>query len=355
MTSQLFRSDIGEAIEKELDTYFMQSIADAGNINTSYKLLWQTLHDLIRAGGKRFRPNMTMLAYEIFGGQEAKKIVPIATAQELLHFSLLIHDDIIDRDYVRYGVPNIAGTYASIYQQYMPDKNETLHFANSTAILGGDLILSGAYALIMKSDATDHQKHTAHALLTQSIFDVAGGELLDTEASFTPYTPGDALTIALYKTARYSFVIPLLTGAKLAGCTSAQEGEIRRYAEALGIAYQLVDDLLGVFGAEEQTGKSVLSDIREGKRTYMVECAMRAMNDETTAAFNRAFGNPDASSEAITSVKELLISSGAKAETEAMIESYRADARDAVTQLGLDESAAEKLRQLSDIVIKRVS
>ena len=190
-------------------------------------------------------------------------------------------------------------------------------------------------------------------MLAQSMFDVVGGELLDSEASILPYTAGDALKIALYKTARYSFVTPLLTGATLAEASEEQKQIMRQYAEVLGIAYQLVDDLLSMFGTEQETGKPTLGDIREGKRTFMVECAMDTMSTSEKILFNQAFGNQQATAESISQAKGLLITCGAKAKAEQMIADYKAKAYQAVDSLALDVPAKDKLTQLVSIVTER--
>lgn len=285
----------------------------------SYERLWIGLHSLISSGGKRLRPQMTVLAYAALGGEDTDSILPIAAAQELLHFSLLIHDDVIDRDYVRYGVANIAGQYKVSYSQFAASEDDLSHYAHSAAILAGDLMLSGAYKLIATSKLSHEAIATAQSLLSTGIFEVAGGELLDTELSFMPYQTGDALKVATYKTASYSFVAPLLTGASLAGADKNQLAALRSYATALGIAYQLTDDILGVFGDEQQTGKSTTSDIAEGKRTFMVEKALQAFSASEMTIFMMAFGNPNATPIEVSTAKQLLESSGVKQVTEQKI------------------------------------
>lgn len=351
--SAIFSDESTVAIEHELEQYFLVALDSSKKVSPSYERLWNSLYELMKSGGKRFRPKITLLAYELFGGTKTENITPIAAAQELLHFSLLIHDDIIDRDYIRHSVPNIAGRYMVFYQKHLTTEQELVHFSHSAALLGGDLMLAGAYQLVAKSNLPDEQKQIAHDQLSKGLFDVAGGELLDTETSFLPYTPGDALNIALYKTAGYSFVTPLLTGAKLAHIMPGQEEYLTEYAEAIGIAYQLVDDLLGVFGDEDVTGKSVLGDIREGKQTFLIEKSMEGMSTEDKILFNQAFANPHATREAVHQVKELLVTTGGKQRTEDAIAFYRKKAHDAVAKLQLDAQSEEKLIELARTVIER--
>lgn len=337
MAQLLLETERTAKLNQVINDFFEQSIADATDIDPSYRQLWETLYGLIQSGGKRLRPFMTLLAYEAFGGKNTEKMISVAAAQELLHFCLLIHDDVIDRDYIRYGVPNVAGRYKEVYSKFVTDVDDQKHYAHGAAILGGDLILSGAHQLIASSDLDSKQKMIAQQLLSRSIFEVAGGELLDTESSFVPYTAGDALKIAKYKTASYSFISPLMTGARLATISSEQITALHTYALSLGIAYQLVDDLLGVFGNTDETGKSTSSDITEGKRTFMVEQAMSVMTASDKTVFDNAFGNPKASSSEIQQVKQILESTGARSITEQAVTDYADKAHRALAELSLDE------------------
>lgn len=311
MNQPLLDQDTLLSVNAVLDKFFEQSIQNAAKIDPSYERLWRNLYSLIQSGGKRLRPKMTLMTYRAFGGDDISSIIPIAAAQELLHFALLIHDDVIDRDYIRYGVANIAGHYRLEYSQYLSSPGSLTHYAHSAAILGGDLMLSGAHQLIATSELSEKDKIKAQHLLSVGVFEVAGGELLDTELSFNPYKNGDALKVATYKTASYSFVLPLLTGAHLAGANEERRNTLRQYAIALGIAYQLTDDLLSVFGDERQTGKSTVSDIIEGKRTYLVEMAFEAFTPADQATFMMTFGNSKATPPEIEAAKHLLESSGA--------------------------------------------
>lgn len=349
MAHTLTETDKADLLDQTINGFFERSINYATRIDPSYRQLWETLFGLIRSGGKRLRPKMTLMAYEAFGGDDVTTIIPVAAAQELLHFCLLIHDDVIDRDYIRYGTANIAGRYKIIYSKYVASAEDQTHYAHSAAILGGDLMLSGAHQLIASSNLSDEDKTLAQEYLAHSTFEVAGGELLDTELSFAPYNDGDALKVAKYKTASYSFVSPLMTGALLAGMNEHQNNALHSYATALGIAYQLVDDVLGVFGDEKETGKSSSSDILEGKRTYMIEQTLAALDSGDKAVFSQAFGNPQASSLEIQTVKQLIESSGAKQLTQQKIAEYVTTAKNAVPDMKLP---AENAAQFEDFITK---
>jgi len=336
------------ALNGLLDDFFERQTKQSQLVSPYYQDLWKEMQRLVQSGGKRLRPRMTLLAYQAFGGQEMGEALPIAAAQELLHLSMLIHDDVIDRDYVRYGVDNVAGAYQKHYEELVPDPSDRLHYANSAAILAGDLLISGAYQIMLESTAAPTKILEIQKLLGRSIFEVAGGELIDTEAAFRAAGSIHSETVALYKTASYTFISPLLIGAVLAGASADDQTMMKLFAKNLGIAFQLRDDVIGVFGNEADTGKSTIGDIREGKRTYLVEQFYKYANEDDLATFDLYFGNRSIGVEEAEIVKELLIHTGAREKTEDAIRHYEANAREALGSLGVDE---DYRRQLDDLIV----
>ncbi len=353
MTRPHTEKDIVRLVNDVLNDFFVQSTDEAAHIDSSYQTLWQHLHELIMAGGKRLRPQMLVFAYEAFGGSDTQQTIPIAAAQELLHFCLLIHDDIIDRDYMRYGVTNVAGQYKKRYAKHVDTHDEQTHYAHSAAILGGDLMLSGAHQLVASSNLLPKQKTQAHHQLTRATFEVAGGELLDTELGFMPHKAGLSLKVARYKTASYSFISPLTTGAELAGISADKVKVLREFASTLGIAYQLVDDLLGVFGDENVTGKSTSSDIIEGKKTYMFEQAFAQLSARDKNHFMQIYGNPKANPEDLALIKQLFESSGARQATQDKINELTTSAHSALAALSLTPTHYTRFEKLVNTVTKR--
>jgi geranylgeranyl pyrophosphate synthase len=347
------KSDVNTLIDQTLVDFFESSIAHARTIDVHYETLWKNLYALHSSGGKRIRPKIVMLAYSAFGGIDIDAVVPIACAHELLHFSMLIHDDIIDRDTIRYGVDNISGRYENIYGPFVSSDVDRTHYANSAAIMAGDLMITSAYNLIATSSVPNDQKILAQHIMYQSIFDVVGGELLDTESAFRPIGSIDSLKVAHFKTASYSFVGPFITGASLAHATKAELDILKKLAVNLGIAYQLTDDLLGVFGDEEKTGKSNTGDIREGKRTYLVESTVKQLTPEQLPVFLAHFGKHDATEDQVDSVRELMTATGARHDTEQQIEHHTLAARTALRSLSLPKTFNEQFERLIDQSTKR--
>lgn len=304
-------------------------------VDQSYAELWKTLKTVALAGGKRLRPYMTVLAYQSFSDQNHDDIIPVAGAQELLHISMLIHDDIIDEDYIRHDLDNTSGTYLKRYKPYLGSKAELRHYADSAALIGGDLVLSAAHQSINASRLTSEQKQLANDILNDAIFIVCGGELLDTESSFKPNGDVDALKIAKLKTASYSFVSPLIMGASLAGATQSELSKLREFGTSLGIAFQLADDLLGLFGNEKVTGKSTSSDLRQGKKTYMLLLALEKSNDHDRNVLESLVGKKDLTSRELDTAKSIITHSGAKLATETLIEEYAATSAQTLDTLQL--------------------
>jgi geranylgeranyl diphosphate synthase type II len=296
---------------------------------------------------------MTYVAYRLYGGKDETGILSIAASQELLHLSMLIHDDIIDRDYVRYGVKNIHGSFDEVYAPLISDDDERRHYASSAALLGGDLLLSSAYDIVTGSTLPDAKKILALTYLSNSVFNVVGGELLDTEASFRPHDQVDPIKIALFKTSSYSFIAPLCSGAAIAGASDTELENMSSFGEALGIAFQLADDLLGVFGDEQVTGKSTTSDISEGKFTLLVKEALNLADEADRTTLQSLLGKHDISNEEAEQVRSIFVRSGAKASIERSIETYALAAHAALAKLDGSEQYKQELAHLITRATKR--
>lgn len=349
-------SEVKQSIDRCLKQYYQSRIDDASKIHSRYQYLWENIGVQLAAGGKRFRPYMLIMAYQTYATDpDPQPILPAAIAIELVHQAMLIHDDIIDRDTIRHGIQNISGSYRREYALFISEAGEREHSADSSALLAGDLLLSDAYRLLSQVKSDPQSVLTVTNILSDAVFSTVGGELLDIEQTFISDNSIAAQTIARHKTASYSFVAPLTIGAVLAGASSGELGLLRRYAARLGIGYQMRDDLLGVFGDESQTGKSVLSDIAEGKRTYLLEQFDKCASPSQKAEFYQLFHTLDSSVESTVRSKQLLEVSGARTSVEAEIDSLRSQAITLARQLRLDCDRQQVFYQLVDICLNRYS
>jgi geranylgeranyl diphosphate synthase type II len=305
-----FSARYSEHVDQVLDQFFDSARRRAARLGDRYLLLWQTLESS-SAGGKRFRPQLAMMAYEGVGGCDLPVAAHVGAAFELLHTALIVHDDVIDRDFVRRGVPNVSGSYRDRAQTAGIPIPIAEHRGMSVAVVAGDLALAGAYRLIERCPVTEPVRSRLAEILDDAVFASAAGELIDVDLSLgsTKPTVDEVLEMERLKTAVYSFEKPLQAGAVLAGASDELVALLGEIGTNLGIAYQIVDDLLGVFGDERRTGKTTLGDLREGKRTLPI--AYAATQPEW-ASISKHFGRADLPLSEAERIRALLIRSGAR-------------------------------------------
>lgn len=340
-------------IDSYLRAYYSRQTEVAELSDPAYAALWQAMDGLAFAGGKRLRSYLTVLAYEIYGGKHYASIVPVAAAQELLHLSLLIHDDINDRDTVRYGVDNITGRFLKIYSARGADPDDVRHFADSAALLAGDLLLSAAHMAIMDSSLPAGQRLQAQRLLAEAVYKVAAGQLLDLEAGIGAMSVADTFKIARLKTASYSFNCPLKTGAWLAGAPQPELERLIELGNTLGLAYQLADDLLGVFGDESVTGKSNLTNLQEGKLTYLMQLTFDRASREQLAAIRPLFGCHSLTNAEAEIIRQVIVDCGARRIVEETLESQRQTAEIQLAGLVILDEGRQRLRALIRKAVRR--
>ncbi len=225
-------------------------------------------------GGKRFRPALVAAAYRAWDGtpdrQEAMHAV--TAAFELLHASFVVHDDVLDHDLTRRGVPNVAGTFTARGTTAGLDPQRAAELGTAAAILAGDLLLHEAERTLALADLDTVTRTMLLDVFDEAVLVSAFGELADVEhalAADMPH-PDRVMQAAHDKTAEYSFASPLAAGALLAGASPAEVDAVRGCGRSLGLAFQLVDDLIGAFGTSAQAGRDAGVDLREAKRTPLI-------------------------------------------------------------------------------------
>jgi geranylgeranyl diphosphate synthase, type I len=343
------------AVEQRLTQLFQEKIAVAGKIDPVYvDLLGEIANITAHPGGKRLRPYLTYLAYVGYGSQDTAAIIDVATSQELYHSFLLIHDDVIDRDTLRHGRPNIGGRYRQRLAHL--GTAEAAHYADSMAILAGDIQSGLMFELITRSSFSDAQKVAVIQRLTQSMFEIVGGEVLDVLLPLEAEPQLDRrriLQVMQYKTASYSFSTPLQIGAMLAGASAEQLTAIDSVAIPLGVAFQITDDLLGMFGDERQTGKPATSDLEEGKHTLLMAHGLALADAAGRATLQRHLGHNELDPAGHAEVVAVLEACGAAAKTRAEAAGYITTAQRNLSKLGLTPAATKALEELTAFVIKR--
>lgn len=263
--------DVGAAVEEVLDEVLAGATARAEAFGAAYVRLWSEIARSVR-GGKRFRSALVLGTHDGLGGGRRAAAVRVAAGFEMLHTAFLVHDDLIDQDWVRRGEPNLAATMRAEALGEGSAPVRAQRWSEAAAVLAGDLALSQAHRLIAGCDVPGPVRDDLRDLLDEVLVVSAGGELADTAFGLGLEQPTleESVLVAESKTAMYSFRAPLRAGAVLAGAGRDVLVELDHAGRLLGRAFQLVDDLLGVFAPEAETGKSNLSDLREGKRTPLL-------------------------------------------------------------------------------------
>ena len=264
-------------------------------------------------GGKHMRPRLVAAAYLGMGGADADLLADVAGAQQLLHLGLCLHDDLIDGDRIRHGVPNLIGRSHEAALAAGTDSAAAERQALAAGLLAGDLALNAALLALLDAPAPLPVRHRLAVEATTELERTIAGELLDVQSETITPDHAAPLRVAELKTAAYSVVLPLRLGAIAAGCTS--EATLRSLTQvgiALGIAYQLADDDLGLFGTTESTGKSVLSDVRQGKRTEHIRIAYARAGFADRAMLDAVLGSPDATDADADLVRDIVLRTGAR-------------------------------------------
>lgn len=230
------------------------------------------------ADGKRLRPALVVAAFRAFDGPSGDALWQVAAAFELLHTAFVVHDDLIDRDLERRGSPNVAGRFRERARGYGATDAESAIVGDAAAVLAGDLLLFESSRLIASADTGAEVRARLFAILDDAILVSAAGELADVENAALGDVPAPEVLLgaAHDKTATYSFEAPLVAGAVLAGATPQVQAELAAAAADLGLAFQLVDDLIGSFGTRRQAGREPGADLREAKRTPLIGLARQS-------------------------------------------------------------------------------
>lgn len=313
MTTTVTQEDLGTRIEKALRHRFSERSAAAEQYGTEFVALWQAAaeHAL---GGKLIRPRLLIdllrtLSPAGLTAAEIQRAIDVAVHVELLHFAFLLHDDVIDGDLIRRRRPNLIG---SLVERRATEPTEpALHWARSSAILMGDLLLASSVLGFARADVSNEARVRLLALLEQTIFETVAGEHTDIGLSDGIIAPDlrTILSTSAYKTATYSFVLPLRAAAVLAGSSPAAEEQLTAIGRHLGLAYQLQDDLLSVFGDPDAHGKDAFSDLREGKETAIIAYARMTGH---WPSIELRFGSIDLSDADASDIRERLRECGAE-------------------------------------------
>ncbi|HWF80541.1 MAG TPA: polyprenyl synthetase family protein [Streptosporangiaceae bacterium] len=341
------RAQVGSA----LDDFIGRQRANLTAISAELGPCADAVTDLL-AGGKRLRAAFCYWGWRACGGADEPSIFAAAAALELLHASALVHDDVMDASDTRRGQPSVHRRFAASHRaagwQGSPQR-----YGAGAAILVGDLLLAWTDEMLRTSGLTPASVGRGLAVLDEMRTEVFAGQFLDLVGQASANSAAEsALRVVTYKSAKYTVERPLQLGAALHADAGAVSAAFTGYGLPLGIAFQLRDDILGVFGDPARTGKPVTDDLREGKRTVLLAIARGRADHSQRQVLDRGVGNPDLTESAAERIRAIITGTGALAECERMI-SVNVD--EALAAVDAAPITSESKSALADLAVAATS
>ena len=300
-----------EQIRKNIDqslASFLDTVKKDYKLHLVSPLLFESIREFTLREGKRLRPLLLILTYKGYAPKSKKisrKLYNASTCMEFLHNFMLIHDDIIDRSDLRRGRPTMHKILAHTVKSEDPDK-----LGIDLGIIAGDIVYALAIDAFLSIDEPAQRKERALKYFIQTAAFTAMGEFIDTVSGVKNVEDVDEKEVFLnytLKTARYTFDCPMVTGAILAGAKDTEIKKISRFGILIGQAFQIQDDIIGIFETEANIGKSILSDLAEGKKTLLVTHAFSVLQGEAKAKFLKIFTQKTKTLKDLETVKKIFI------------------------------------------------
>jgi len=316
------------------------------------------IEDFILNGGKRIRAAFTYYGYRAAGGEDGENIFFASAAIEILHNFFLIHDDIVDKSDFRRGLPTLHARYKQIYENKGLISNFNndgkIDLPSAMAIITGNICCALAYEALVESGFQADRILRVLETMYEIIKFTAVGQLLDiVKATSRNATEEEVLRIHYLKTAKYSAEGPLCVGAILKGTTPSVLDSLSRYAIPVGMAFQIHDDILGIFGTEEQVGKSITSDTKESKQTLLTVKAFENASPSQKERLEYFIGNPDITKADIEEVKSIIEETGALEYSRMKEISLSEEGKKALLDTPIREDIKDILLGTADLLIER--
>lgn len=363
-----------DLVQTRLDEFLAERGSQLRSISPDLDVVGDGARRLL-AGGKRFRALFCYWGWRAVSGHATEfdpledvsldadldAIVSIAAGLETFHAAALVHDDIMDNSDLRRGQPSVHRAFAILHGERGWD-GEPGAFGLSAALLLGDLLLGWSDELVDAGVALTRDASAGRAAreeFARMRTEVTAGQYLDIfeEMAWRALPEQEHLSraqrVIVYKSAKYSVEAPLAIGGSVAGGSLAQLAALREFGLPLGIAFQLRDDLLGVFGDPSVTGKPAGDDLREGKRTVLVTLVRQKLPASAARVFDELLGDRTLDAEQIAMLQTAVRDSGAVEHVERAITHNLAQARAALADAPLARSAREELTALADAVTTR--
>ena len=347
-----FFSETKKKLTEFITSYLDSKLVDFTEVNRWGPDVLGKIRPFIQTG-KMLRGGLVILGYRLCGKTATDRVLPAAAAVEFIQTALLIHDDIIDQDSLRRGGPAVHAQYSA--QALENNLEHPEHFGAGMGICVGDIGFFLAFELLAAMPASLSKKQEVWELWARELSFVGLGQMQDFFLGVAAPAASEEDILALYrfKTARYSFTAPLVSGAVLGGGKATTLEALERIGESLGLLFQLRDDELGLFGNQDDLGKPVGSDIRENKKTLFHTFVFQKAEPNDRRRLERLFGNRNLNEAQVGEVQGLLEKYRVREEVRARMDSLIHSASEHLQ--GLEAPAREKrvLRELLQYVGER--
>ncbi|WP_416903139.1 polyprenyl synthetase family protein [Micromonospora echinospora] len=351
--SPVDRAGLRQRVDKALTGFLANQRGWLTGVDEALAPVAEAVEEFVLRGGKRLRPAFAYWGYRGAGGVDSDQVVATLAALEFVQASALIHDDLMDRSDTRRGEPAVHRRFASRHRA-AGWTGDAEGFGDAAAILLGDLCLVWSDEMLHGAGLDARTLARARPVFDEMRTEVTVGQYLDVLTQATGDTSLErAGKVARYKSAKYTVERPLLLGAALAGAATEVEAAYSAYGLPLGEAFQLRDDVLGVFGDPAQTGKPAGDDLREGKRTYLVAAAVAGTDDAGRTLVEQHLGDPELDEAGVARLREVIIASGALARTEERIAALTETALAALATVDLETEARQALVDLAIAATRR--
>lgn len=340
-------NDMKLRIDDELSSFFNAKLEEANDPLTT-KII-EMIRDFTMNGGKRVRPLLIVMGHDLFKKSD-ERVIKASISIELTQSYLLIHDDIMDQSDVRRGKPSFHIEAENRILKGVPGSKR---IAENLAIVAGDLAESYSHEILFDSGLGKKEVLSASDELAKIVETTGYGQLLDIYSSISKdFAQEDLMRLHLWKTAKYTIEGPLLMGAKLSGKYENLES-LSYFGLLLGVAFQLHDDVLGLFGDEKVTGKSIKNDVNEGKKTLLILKAIENSRDEDAEFIKRCLSSGDVSDEDFEALRKIVKESGSYDYSLEIMKKITEKSKEYLRSIEGDEEVKEFLLWFSDFIISR--
>ena len=345
--------EIRSAVNQELLNFVATENKYLNEIGSELAPVALAMERFLLDSGKRLRPLFAYIGFIGTGTKPDVQILRACAALELVHVCALMHDDVMDASDTRRGAPAIHKAFEAMHVENKLS-GSSAQFGISAAILLGDLALVWSAKMLHQSGIDGETLIRALPMYDEMRVELMAGQYLDVyEQALASESVERSLKVARYKSGKYTIERPLHFGAALGGANQDLMKTYSNYGLPLGEAFQLRDDVLGIFGNPEETGKPAGDDLREAKRTVLLAKTMELADENSKAVINSALGNPDLTLPQVSEIRRIIIESGALSQVEELITTLTSSAQSAIEHGEIDPLAKVALEQLLTIVTQR--